>query len=129
MMLLEVSARNWVCGEEISSLLSYVGSAIRSMGSKRFFGLLAEPRPRTGRGVFMPFYPAAGGAEAGAVGGAAAAGCAAFAPAAVLASRARWRVSLFSNLTLRFTLFNFLRSPFDATSSAFCFFTTRISYL
>src|SRR4030095_4836976 len=43
----ELSTKNWVCGEEISSL-SCGGSATRSMVSKRFFGLTAAPRPRTG---------------------------------------------------------------------------------
>src|SRR5258708_35307409 len=43
----ELSTKNWVCGEEISSL-SCGGSGTRSMDSKRFFGLTAAPRPRTG---------------------------------------------------------------------------------
>jgi hypothetical protein len=45
----ERSGKNSVCGEEISSL-SCRGSGTVSMDSNRFFGLLAEPRPRTGNG-------------------------------------------------------------------------------
>ena len=41
------------CGEKRLSSLPSGGSGIRSIDSKRFFGLLADPRPRTPRGAFI----------------------------------------------------------------------------
>jgi hypothetical protein len=46
----EASAKNSVCGEETSSFSS-PASKTSSTDSKRFLGLPADPRPRSGRGL------------------------------------------------------------------------------
>ena len=66
---------------------AFRGLRYRSMASKRFFGLLAEPRPRMGPGLRMKVYPVVGGAPAAGVAGAAV--CAIFLADADLASWAR----------------------------------------
>ena len=79
----DVSAKNRVCGAGFSSLVP-AGSGTRSMDSKRFLGLLCDPRPRAGDGDLTRVYQlAAGGVAAGAAG-------AGFAAAAVAASFASW---------------------------------------
>src|SRR5262249_61230587 len=52
MTLLELSLKNCVRGEDVSSWSS-ANSGIRSIASKRFLGLLADPRPCTPRGAFI----------------------------------------------------------------------------
>src|SRR5512135_1453051 len=49
------SGKNWLCGAEVWSKSS-VGSGTRSMASKRFFGLLTDPRPRRRGGEAMAAY-------------------------------------------------------------------------
>src|SRR5262245_19771520 len=51
MMLLDVLLEGCVRGDDVSS--SSANSGIRSIVSKRFLGLLADPRPRTPRGAFI----------------------------------------------------------------------------
>ena len=96
MIVLEWSGKNCVSGEEIPSSLSG-GSNTRSVDSKRFFGLVLEPRPRRGGSAVIKRSDQLVGVV----------GFAAAAAAANFASRARWRVTRFINLTLRLSRFTF----------------------